>query len=242
MDCSLSKKIKKCAIIQSSYIPWRGYFDIINSVDEFILLDDTQYTKRDWRNRNKIKCATGLQWLTIPVYVKGRFSQHINDVVVCDSRWAKQHWRAIELCYGKANFFTSLADKLYWLYWEVQKLKKLSEINYLTISSLCQWLNIHTKLSYSTDYQIKSDEKNDKLIQLCLASESHSYLSGPSAKTYLQIDQFKQTGISVEYMNYEDYPVYPQRFHSFEPFVSILDLLCNVGLEEAPTFMKSFKK
>ena len=97
--------MKKLAIVQSNYIPWKGYFDMINMVDEFILYDDCQFTKRDWRNRNKIKTPNGSQWLTIPVDVKGKYQQKIKDTVVSDPEWSKKHWTAITHNYCKASFF-----------------------------------------------------------------------------------------------------------------------------------------
>ena len=97
--------MKKIAISQSNYIPWKGYFDLINSVDEFILYDDMQYTKRDWRNRNKIKTPQGLQWLTIPVHTKAKYYQKISEVMISDKDWATEHWQKIKQNYFKAKFF-----------------------------------------------------------------------------------------------------------------------------------------
>ena len=97
--------MKKVAILQSNYIPWKGYFDIINMVDEFILYDDMQYTRRDWRNRNQIKTVDGVKWLTIPVESKGKFFQKINETKVSSSKWAQEHWKAICLNYAKAPYF-----------------------------------------------------------------------------------------------------------------------------------------
>src|SRR6056297_2335313 len=103
---------KKVAIIQSSYIPWKGYFDIINSVDEFIIYDNVQYTRRDWRNRNLIKTPNGLKWLTIPVAVKGRYYQAIRDTKVSDKDWPNIHWKSIKHHYSKAPCFNYYAERL----------------------------------------------------------------------------------------------------------------------------------
>ena len=102
--------MKKIAISQSNYIPWKGYFDLINRVDEFILYDDAQFTRRDWRNRNKIKTPNGTQWLTIPVDVKGRYLQKINETKVSDKKWAIKHWKQIKQNYFKAKYFTKYKD------------------------------------------------------------------------------------------------------------------------------------
>src|SRR5262245_47310638 len=101
---------KRVAIVQSNYIPWKGYFDLINSVDEFVLFDDVQYTRRDWRNRNKIKTPQGLLWLTIPVEVKGKFQQKIHDTRVSDLRWQTKHWQSIAQAYGKARYFAEYRE------------------------------------------------------------------------------------------------------------------------------------
>src|SRR5437868_3785271 len=100
---SLPTTNKSIAIVQSNYIPWKGYFDMIRAVDEFILYDDVQYTRRDWRNRNRIKTPQGLQWLTIPVDVKGKYSQPICETRVADPRWAERHWKSIVHNYGRTD-------------------------------------------------------------------------------------------------------------------------------------------
>ena len=108
----MASRGKRVAIVQSNYIPWKGYFDLIAASDEFILLDDVQYTRRDWRNRNKIKTSTGVQWLTIPVEVKGKYHQRVSDVLVSDADWARSHWRTLAHCYGKAPYFRELAPRI----------------------------------------------------------------------------------------------------------------------------------
>ncbi len=125
----LIKKPKKVAIIQSNYIPWKGYFDIINSVDVFILYDDMQYTRRDWRNRNKIITPKGLQWLTIPVAVKGKYYQKINEVEISDSSWAKKHWGSIVHNYHNAPYFKDYKNLFSSLYLGMDE-TSLSKVNY----------------------------------------------------------------------------------------------------------------
>src|SRR6476661_5616886 len=114
VDLRLRSKMgaKSIAIVQSNYIPWKGYFDMIRSVDEFILYDDVQYTRRDWRNRNRIKSSHGAQWLTIPVEVKGKYLQKIKETRVSDRLWARNHWRTLCCCYGKAPCFREFKEPL----------------------------------------------------------------------------------------------------------------------------------
>lgn len=227
---------KRVAILQSNYIPWKGYFDIIASVDEFIFLDDVQFTRRDWRNRNIIKTAQGLLWLTIPVNVKNNFTVNIDQVVVADPMWGKKHWATISNSYAKARCFKDLKDRFASLFLDEKELS-LSRINRKFISAINEVLGINTKLSWSTDYGA-SEGKNERLIFLCQAAGASEYLSGPAAKDYLNEDLFKQNNISVDWMDYSGYPEYTQLHAPFEHGVSILDLLFNMG-SDAIHYMKT---
>jgi hypothetical protein len=229
---------KKVAIVQSNYIPWKGYFDLINIVDEFILHDDAQYTKQDWRNRNKIKTLSGLKWLTIPV--RHQHIQKIHDVIISDSRWNRKHWNTIVSNYSKAKYFHVYKDLFEDLYLRTSE-RFLSQINYRFLSAICQILGISTKISWSMDYHIQETHKTEKVIALCKAAKATEYLSGPSAKAYLKEELFKQENITLKYMNYSGYAEYAQVFPPFEHGVSIIDLLFNTG-KEAPDYLKSFRK
>lgn len=230
---------KSVAIVQSNYIPWRGYFDLINSVDEFILYDDMQYTIRDWRNRNIIKTANGPLWLTIPVEVKGKYFQKIKDTIVSDPQWAKKHWASLTHSYSKAKGFPTYKELFAGLYGETDE-RSLSLINHRFITAICQLLGIDTTLSWSMDYEL-SDDKTERLVNLCKQAGATHYLSGPAAKSYLVEECFTREGISVSYMDYSGYPEYKQLYPPFEPGMSILDLLFNEG-PEAASFMKTFHK
>jgi hypothetical protein len=225
------------AIVQSNYIPWRGYFDLINSVDEFILYDDMQYTIRDWRNRNIIKTANGPLWLTIPVDVKGKYFQKIKDVTVSDPQWARKHWASIAHSYSKARHF-SVSKELFVGLYAAPDERFLSKINHRFISAICQFLGIKTTISWSMDYAVEGD-KTEKLVNLCKQAGATHYLSGPAAKAYLVEEPFAQEGISMSYMDYSSYLEYRQLYPPFEPQVSILDLIFNEGLD-AKNYMKSF--
>jgi hypothetical protein len=228
--------------VQSSYIPWKGYFDLINLVDEFILFDDRQYTKRDWRNRNRIKTARGVRWLTIPVAVKGRFTQRIDEVVVSDTDWANRHWDTLVQSYATAPCFKPQRALLEHLYLDcASKQQRLSDINRMFIDAVCERLGIKTRISRSADYALPVDiERSRRLVELCRAAGAGAYLSGPSARSYIDETEFEQAGISLEYMNYDGYPEYPQLHPPFDHQVTVLDLLFNVG-HEAPAYMKSFR-
>ena len=229
---------KKIAISQSNYIPWKGYFDLINMVDEFILYDDVQFTRRDWRNRNQIKTQAGLQWLTIPVEVKGKFHQTINQTLVSDRSWTRQHWRALELNYARATFFEEYRDRIKALYADCQ-MARLSEINHHFLTGLNACLGISTSLRCSSEYILEGD-RSERLLNLCRQTGATAYYSGPAARTYLDQALFARAGIAVVWMDYTGYPTYRQLHGAFEHAVSVLDLLFNEG-SAARDFMKSFR-
>ena len=227
----------RLAVVQSNYIPWKGYFDLINSVDEFILYDDAQYTRRDWRNRNRIKTRDGPRWLTIPVEVKSKYHQSIRDVRTSDPNWARRHWESIRHNYARARYFREYEKVLSGLYLGPLS-HSLSDINRMFIEAVCAQLGIKTKISWSSEY-VLSDGRNDRLVALCQQAGATHYLSGPSARGYLDEKLFAAFGISVSYADYSGYQEYPQLFPPFEHAVSILDLLLNVGAD-AKRYMKSF--
>lgn len=225
-------------ILQSNYIPWKGYFDLIASADEFILLDDVQYTRRDWRNRNLIKTPAGLQWLTIPVEVKGRYNQKIQDTRVNDPNWGKKHWRSIQQAYRKAPYFSAYASRFEALYLGLEE-NGLSQINRAFIDTICEILDIPTRISWSMDFP-PVEGKNERLINLCHHVGATHYISGPSAHNYIEPQLFEKAGIRLEYFSYDDYLPYPQLFGAFEHRVSILDLIFNTG-QQAAGYMKHRK-
>lgn len=227
---------KKIAILQSNYIPWKGYFDLINLVDEFILYDDVQFTKNDWRNRNIIKTPSGLKWLTIPVYNKS-LSQTIMETTVADSRWTHKHYKSIVANYSRASYFHIYQEFFEDLYLGCTE-HYLSRINYRFLRAICKILGINTTLSWSMDYHV-AGEKTERLVDLCLQSCARTYLSGPAARNYIKAELFKEAGIELCYMDYSCYPEYHQLFGPFEHGVSIIDLIFNEG-PEAPKYMKSF--
>jgi len=232
--------MKKIAISQSNYIPWKGYFDLINSVDEFILYDDVQYTKRDWRNRNKIMTPQGPKWLSIPVEVKGKYFQSVRETMVADSMWPNKHWKSIQQNYSSTSGFDHYGELFANVYLN-QTETHLSKINFQFIKVVCDILEIPTKITFSMDYHFERSEKNQQLIELCRQAEADVYFSGPAAKDYMEIDTFNKHGIEVTFFDYSDYPVYNQLYSPFEHSVSILDLLFCEG-RNAKKFMKTFSQ
>jgi len=230
---------KKVAILQSNYIPWKGYFDLINSVDEFIIYDEMQYTVDDWRNRNKVKTKQGVQWMSIPVSKKGRLNLKINEVKVADSRWPKKHWTTLSNTYARSEHFKDYADFFENIYLhKANTLESLSDINYLFITEINRILGIPTRIRQSTEFEL-GEGKTERLLNICKQTKADIYLSGPAASNYLDKSIFQQEGINIEWMNYEHYPEYKQLHEPFEHGVTILDLLFNEG-PNSKKYMRSF--
>jgi hypothetical protein len=229
--------LKKVAIIQSNYIPWKGYFDIINQADEFIIYDEVQYTKNDWRNRNIIKTPNGPMWITIPVDMKGKFGQKILDSKIADSRWNKKHWQSIRTYYGKAKYFKEYKEHFENLYLNNSELS-LSQVNYSFIKLICKLLNIRTKISWSHEYKC-SGSKTEKLVELCKITNASEYISGPAAKSYLEEDLFVSENIKVSWMDYKGYPEYEQLYPPFDHAVSVIDLIFSTGKDAMQYLIKN---
>jgi hypothetical protein len=217
----------RICIIQSCYIPWKGFFDQIGRCDEYVVFDSAQYVKRHWHNRNRIKTADGVQWLTIPVTVKGRFEQPIDQVEI-EKPWAEKHWRTLELAYQQAPFFEQLAPAVKAWYERADKQTRLTDVNAIFLHGITGLLGLKTGIVRDTVYPLRGS-KTERLLEIARAARADRYLSGPSARTYLDESLF--AGIAVEWMDYEGYLEYPQLHGGFEQAVTVLDLLFNTGPE-----------
>jgi hypothetical protein len=226
----------KCVILQPSYIPWRGYFDQINKADLFIFYDDVQYDTRGWRNRNQIKTTVGKQWLTIPVKSHGAQTQHIpiNQIPISwDLPWNENHLKSLNSSYGKAPFFKKYKDLLEEFYNRHDDL--LSNFTIAFTIALAHEIGInHTKFMRSSEIE-SSGMKTDRLIGILQSVGADHYISGISAKDYIENEKFVAAGIKLEYMKYE-YIEYPQLYPPYDPFVSILDLLFMTGSDAGSYF------
>ena len=228
---------KKVAILQSNYIPWKGYFDLINMVDEFIIYDGVQYTKNDWRNRNLIKTNQGLKWVTIPVRQES-LNQLIKDTKIIDKRWNKKHWSTLSQNYSKTKYFKDYKDVFEQLYLD-SKEEFLSEINYNFIMEINKLLGITTTIRWSNEFNL-IEGQTEKLIGICKDCKAQTYISGPAAKDYFDNELARKENIQVEWMDYRGYKEYEQLNLPFEHSVTVLDLIFNEG-PNATKFMKSFR-
>jgi len=200
---------------------------MIASVDEFILYDDMQYTRRDWRNRNLIKTPNGVQWLTVPVLVKGKYYQKIRETEIDGTSWAAVHWKSLQQNYRSSPHFEEIATWLQPLYLDEQY-SHLSQLNRTFIEAICKFLGINTRISNSCDYNL-IDGKTERLADLCAQAGGTEYTSGPAARDYIEERLFSERGIGLLWFDYSGYPEYPQLHGDFNHGVSILDLLFNCG-------------
>ena len=226
---------KRIAIVQSNYLPWKGFFDLIASVDEVVLFDDFQYTRRSWRNRNRIKTPQGVAWLTVPVIASPQRSTKISDVRIASPGWVDRHLKTLRMAYSRAPHFA-----------EVQSIIEpelrdhrsgmLSDLNVALVKRICNYLGIATRVTTHRDYQA-IDHRQLRLRDICLQAGASVYVSGPAAKSYLDESVLCRAGIGVEWFDYSDYPEYPQLWGPFVHEVSIVDLLASQGPNSA-SFLK----
>lgn len=226
-------------MLQSNYIPWKGYFDIIHDVDLFVFYDEVQYTKNDWRNRNKIKTSNGLKWLTLPTGYD--LTRKISEVRMNgDIDWQRDHYNKIIAAYQNAPFFNQYKSFLDDIYLE-KKWEYLSDLNQYIIQTISKdFLGINTQFAQSTEFSSEG-ARGDKLLSLLRSIGIKRYVSGPSARNYLDEEAFASQGIQVEWKDYSNYPEYPQGEFPFEHGVTILDLLFNTG-EQAPEYIWGKKR
>lgn len=232
--------MKRIAILQSSYLPWKGTIDLINAVDEFVLLDDVQYTRRDWRNRNKIKTPQGVKWLTVPMVSKGKFDSRIEDMEVSGHDWAEKHFSVLKQNYQKTPFFRDYESRISELYKSAAKETHLSIINHLFLKNVCEWFELKTPITWSRDYGAEGN-KEKRLISICQAAKATHYISGPAARDYIPKGAFANEGLVLEYADFSGYPVYNQPYGAFDHFVTALDLLFCTG-PKAPDYLISPKR
>jgi len=214
----------RVGISQPNFIPWRGYFDLIDDVDLFIFYHDVQYTHKDWRNRNRIKTRNGLLWLSVPVL-------HDSSTLICDARidyqgrWIDKHIRSLTVAYSKAPFFRRYAPEFFALL--ESRFSTISELNVNVCMWVMQKLNIKTETRLSSEFKISGD-KFERPLKILKLIDATTFLVGPTAKGYTDSEKFKEAGIALEFKTYE-YKEYPQLYGNFEPYVSALDLLFNCG-------------
>jgi hypothetical protein len=229
MEVTCATSARRLAILQSNYIPWRGYFDLIASVDDFVLLDTVQYTKNDWRNRNRIKTPRGTEWLTIPIHRPFGLASRIIDVRASLPDWPSRHLDRLGATYRRAHAFDDVWPVIQDWY-HSSPIDRLSAVNRHFINRICEYLGIRTRLWCSTDFELPAD-RNDRLIHLCRRLGAGEYLTGPSAMVYLDQERFRAAGIAVRFVNYAGFADYEQLHPPFESAVTVLDPIFHAGTD-----------
>lgn len=225
---------KSVAILQSNYIPWKGYFDIVHDVDECIFLEDVQYTPHNWRNRNRIKTAAGPAWLSVPVGSSKR--RLLCEVELPPFRWAHLHWSALVSAYRRAPHFERYAHLVHDALFG-PSFRLLSELNRHLITSIStRVLGIGTRFRDSREFHVRDRGKQERLLEILEQTGAGVYVSGPAAKAFLDPRRFAAHGIEVIWKDYGGYPEYEQLYPPFRHDVTILDLLFHVG-ERAPYYI-----
>lgn len=220
---------KKVVVLQSNYLPWKGYFDLIMAADHFIFYDDVQFTKNDWRNRNQIKTKHGMKWLSIPCGTN--LKRLICEVNLTDSKWQQNHWSTLVKAYQDSKHFNEYKDFFEAFYLD-HTWTSLSELNQFLIKNISSKIlgNTKTKFDDSRNYSLQG-QRQDRLLDLLKKVDATHYISGPSGKNYMDLADFSKLNIEVSWFNYNGYPEYEQLYGKFEHFVSIIDLIFNKGSE-----------
>ena len=228
--------MKRVTLLQSNYLPWRGYFDFMAKSDEFIVYDSCQYTVNDWRNRNQVKTRDGVRWITVPVVTKGRFGQRIVDAEVVDHRWVKAHRATVAAALGKAPFGRTTVELLDDCYERASKTRLLHEINVIFLEAIHASFGFDCRLTDDSAYAVETLEElapSARVAELVRRAGATHYLTGPRGLDYLELSDFDERGIAVEALDYSTLAPYPQLFGEFVDHLSAVDLLANTGPEAA---------
>jgi hypothetical protein len=225
-------------ILQSNYVPWKGYFDLIHDADVFVFYDCVQYTKNDWRNRNIIYTPNGKQWLTIPIDASA-VKLNIDEVSISDAKWQNSHYRSLSVGYGRAPFFHQLRE-LMEDYLQEKTWISLSELNQYLIKEISKKLGCSTVFVDSRDLSLAND-RIERLLGILRQLRATRYISGKSAANYLHSYEhlFHDNGIELVYKEYPTYKVYSQFSNHFEHGVSILDMIAHLSWNDIPNYIWS---
>ena len=231
---------KKVAIHQPNYLPWIGFFQKIAAADIFVILDVAKFTKNGIIHRNKIRTKEGWIWLTIPIENKYK-GVAIKDVYLPEDRkWWGKHWRLIMGNYGRAKYFAEYKEFFEKIYSEKKHIK-LQELNEAIIFYLFECFDIHPKIIRSSELNLDSSlAKTNLNLEIVKKVGGDIYISGMGGKKYLEEEKFEKEGIEIKYFEFRPFE-YPQRWEGFEPYMSAIDLLFNVG-EKAKELIRTFQR
>ena len=218
------------AIHQPEFMPWLGYFDKMQKVDKYIVFDHVQFKKRYFENRNRIKQGNTAVWLSVPVKTKGKYLQRIKDVEIDNSSsWQRKIWERIKHCYLKSRYYKNYNEELETLLFS-KEYDNLIDINLTFIKWFRKILNINTPMGFSSDMDVEAYKASDLILEICLRSGANQYLCGLSGKDYLKLEDFNASGVDVITQDFK-HPKYEQRGYEFVPYLSMLDMVLNCGLD-----------
>lgn len=232
---------KRLVLLQSNYIPWKGYFDLIAAADEFVIFDEVQFTKNDWRNRNRIALNGKLHWLTIAIKTSGAAKQPIQSATVSRPDWSHVHWETLRQAYRRAPYFDEIGPFLENVYSQAATLDRLTEINELFLRAICDVLGVTTKIIRADIVERAATTPTQRIVEICKERGATEYLSGPAAQAYLEVNLLRDAGLTLQYADYSDYPEYAQQMPAFEHGVSIVDALFQCGAQTTRSMLKSMR-
>jgi len=219
------------AVQQPEHLPWIGFFNKMIQVDLYVNLDNVQFKKRYFENRNKIKTNDGARWLSIPVITKGKYTQKINEVKIDNNQsWRKNYLGLLEHGYKKTRYWHDIKDIVYPCI--EAKPARLVDLNISLIERCRDYLNICTSSILSSSLKETQLSGSDMILGICMKLGADLYVSGPDGRTYLKLDTFENEGVKVVFHDFM-HPKYPQKFGAFEPYISIIDLIANMGPESS---------
>ena len=211
---------------QPVYLPWLGLFQKIQASDFFCFFDIVQYQKKDFNNRNKIKTMNGEMWLSVPVETKGYLDKKINDIKIIEDGWRRKHYKSIYFAYEKSNFFDEYIGDIEKIIFN-GKQEFLTDLNFDILIFLLRSLNITTPIVKASDYNF-SGHKSDLVLDMCTTLNADSYIFGEQGRNYADINSFSQKNINVLFQDYQ-HPEYAQLYGEFSPYMSVIDLIFNLG-------------
>jgi hypothetical protein len=220
--------VKTVVVLQSNYVPWRGYFSLLAAAQECVIYDSCQYTKNDWRNRNRVLLADGRRWLTIPVETAGRFGQSIYEVGISDPEWSNRHLTIIKQALGDAPQFATLEKSLFPVFERCSKMSKLHDVNVELLRTCAALAGIATRITLDSEYRLADESPTARVAELVEQAGGSRYVTGPAGLNYLDLAEFEARGIRVDVIDYGSLKPYAQLHSGFEPGVTVLDYFANV--------------
>lgn len=210
---------------QPQFAPWLGYFDKLDRADVFVLLDNVQFKKNEWQNRNRIKGSEGPQWLTVPV--SGQFGRNIMELdIVSRQNWPERHLKTLRTCYGRASHYEATFSSYETV--ACRPWKKLADLNIQLLHDLLAQMGLERRILLASELGPLSEDRDERLIELCRKLGAETYLAGAGGRDYMELERYRAAGIEVVFQEYR-HPTYPQLFGDFAPNLSVLDLLFNCG-------------